>query len=154
MFGLYVVGASLYGGYEGYRTYGDGRPKAPLYGIWSVEEVAVNGELRPPLLTDQTRWRRVIFEGPGYLIIQPMSGPNQFYNLDIDIQKKKMALTNPGDPKWRAEFSFEEPEPGLITLDGQLEGKPAHAKLLRIDESQFLLKSRRFHWIAEFPFNQ
>lgn len=152
VFGLYLVGVSLYGGYEGYKTY-DGAPKVPLYGIWSVEEVAVNGELRPPLLTDQTRWRTAIFQFPGFLIVQPMSGPNQFYKLELDMEKKKMALTNPSDPKWKAEFSFEESEPGLITLDGQLEGKPTRAKLLRTDESQFLLKRRGFHWISESPFN-
>jgi uncharacterized membrane protein YphA (DoxX/SURF4 family) len=153
VFGFYVVGVSLYGGYEVYRRY-DGAPKVPLYGIWSVEEVAVNGELRPPLLTDQTRWRRAIFQFPGLLVVQPMSGPNQFYKLDLNMEKKEMALTDPSDPNRKAEFSFEQSEPGLITLDGQLEGKPTREKLFRTDESQFLLRSRGFHWISEFPFNQ
>ena len=28
------------------------------------------------------------------------------------------------------------------------------ARLKRIDDSKFLLKSRGFHWINEFPFNR
>jgi hypothetical protein len=154
VFGLYVVGISLYAGYGGYKTYGNGAPKVPLYGIWSVQDVAVDGERRPPLLTDQTLWRNVIFQFPGSLIVQPMKGPNQFLKLDLDMEKKKMSLTNPNDSGWNAEFSFEESGPGLIALDGQIEGKQTRAKLLRTDESQFLLKSRGFHWVAEFPFNR
>lgn len=154
VFGVYLVSTNLYGEYSLYKTRGDGAPKVPLYGIWSFEEVAVNGKPRPPLLTDQTMWRRVVFEFPGSLIVQPMSGPNQFLKLDLDMEKKKMSLTNPSDPTWNAEFSFEESGLGIIALDGQIEGKQTRAKLLRTDESQFLLKSRGFHWVAEFPFNR
>lgn len=154
VFGAYLVSTNLYGEYSWYKTHGDGAPKVPLYGIWSLEEVAVNGEPRPPLLTDQTIWRRVVFQFPGSVFVQPMSGPIQFLKLDLDMEKRKMVLTNPSDSRWNAEFSFEESGPGLITLDGQIEGKQTRAKLLRTDESQFLLKSRGFHWVAEFPFNR
>jgi uncharacterized membrane protein YphA (DoxX/SURF4 family) len=154
VFGMYLVGSSVYGGYEAYNTYGGGAPKAPLYGIWSVEEFAVSGEARPSLLTDQTRWRRAIFQRPGFVIVQPMSGPNQPYKLDLDMENKRMALTKAGDAEWQAHFSFEETESGVLTLDGQFEGKPTRAKLIRTHESQFLLKSRGFHWISEVPFNR
>jgi hypothetical protein len=153
-FGIYMAGSSMYSGYQAYTTYGAGAPKAPLYGIWSVEEVAVNGEIRPPLLTDQTRWRRLVFQRPGFLVVQPMSGPNQIYKLELDVENKKMALTKADDQEWKADFFLEQPEQGVITLDGHLEGKPIRAKLLRVDESQFLLKSRGFHWVSEVPFNR
>ena len=34
-----------------------------LYGIRNVDQMTVDGEVRPPLATDSTRWRRVIFQG-------------------------------------------------------------------------------------------
>ena len=39
---------------------GPGSPKSPLYGIWNVEQLSVDGVLRSPLLNDyDRRWRRV-----------------------------------------------------------------------------------------------
>jgi hypothetical protein len=153
-FGLYVAGLTLSGSYQTYKKYGDVAPKPPFYGVWSVEEVAVNGEPGLAPLPDQARWRRAIFESPGYLIVQPMSGQNRFYKLDLYMEKKRMVLTDLSDPKWKADFSFEQSEPGLMNLVGQIDGKPAHARLLRTDESQFLLRTRGFHWISEVPFNR
>jgi hypothetical protein len=96
----------------------------------------------------------MIFQRPGFLIVQPMSGPNQPFELELDMGNRKMALTKAGDSESKAAFSFEEPQPGLITLDGQLEGKPIRARRVRTDETQFLLKNRGFHWISEVPFNR
>jgi len=39
----------------------------PFYGIWSVDEFAADGEVRPPILTDNLRWQRVIFDSNPYL---------------------------------------------------------------------------------------
>ena len=33
-------------------------PKSPFYGVWNVDELAMDGVARPPLLTDESRWRR------------------------------------------------------------------------------------------------
>ena len=125
LFGLAVLGAGLHQGYQGYTTSGAGAPKPPFYGIWSVDEMAVNGELRPPLLTDQSRWRWVIFQRTGSLIVQPMNGRAQVYKLDLDTEGKKMILARADNPESKAEFLFQEPESGLMSLEGQLEGKPA-----------------------------
>jgi hypothetical protein len=37
-------------------------PLPPLYGIWTVEDFSVDGQSRPPLITDNVRWRLVVFE--------------------------------------------------------------------------------------------
>ena len=39
-------------------------------------------------------------------------------------------------------------------MEGELEGQKIQAKLHKLDERNFLLKTRRFHWITEFPFNR
>ena len=154
VFGLYLLGWSVHQGYDIYKQYGAGAPKPPLYGIWSVDEVSIDGVLQPPLLTDETRWRRAIFQRAGFLVIQPMTGANQVYALELDIESRTIALTSPENPGWKAEFSFEEPEPSQLSLTGQVDGKSTRAKLVRVDESQFLLTNRGFHWISEVPFNR
>ena len=154
MFGLYLIGSSFYQGYEQSKLYGDFAPKPPLHGIWSVEEFSVDGQERPPLLTDTTRWQRAIFQYAGMMTVQPMTGPNQRFSLDLDMESKRLSLGKQDDPDWKAAFTFEEPDSGLLKLEGELNGQKIYARLTRMDENKFLLKSRGFHWIQEYPFNR
>jgi len=51
------------------------------------------------------------------------------------------------------QISFDRLPTDVITLDGKLDGKQIHAKLHHIPEPRFLLNTRGFHWINEYPFN-
>ncbi|HTE47290.1 MAG TPA: hypothetical protein VK636_18715, partial [Gemmatimonadaceae bacterium] len=62
---VYGAVMMLYCGY--YAAYdwshaGGGAPKSALFGIWDVNIMTVDGKPRAPLLTDSTRWRRLIFQ--------------------------------------------------------------------------------------------
>ncbi len=72
LFGIWLVALSAYGGWDAWHTFGGGRPKSPLYGIWNVEQLWIDGQLRSPLLTDHDRWRRVIFDTPDRNTFQRM----------------------------------------------------------------------------------
>jgi hypothetical protein len=139
---------------EGRKAYGDLSPRSPLYGIWNVEEFEVDGKARPPLLTDKDRWRRVVFDYPKMLAIQLMSDTRVRYTLDLNTDKKTLALSKRTDPAWKSSLTYEQPEPGLVALDGTLDGKKIRAKLRRTEPGDFLLINRGFHWINEFPFNR
>ena len=41
-----------------------------------------------------------------------------------------------------------------LALAGGVDGRQIQAALRRADPSQFLLTSRGFHWINEYPFNR
>jgi hypothetical protein len=150
VFGLYLIGFSFYQAYQQLNV----RVKPPLYGIWMVDEFSVDGQARPPLLTDASRWQRVIMQFPGALTVQPMSGPNQSFVLDLNLEGKTLSLGKRNDPDWKASFTFEELDTGQLALQGELEGHKTSVKLARFDESKFLLTNRGFHWIQEFPFNR
>jgi uncharacterized membrane protein YphA (DoxX/SURF4 family) len=154
LFGFYLIGSSLYQSYQQSKVRGAFAPKPPLYGIWLVDDFSVDGQGRPPLLTDATRWQRVILQVPEALTIQPMSGPNQNFLLELDLEGRTLSLGKRNDPEWKALFSFAEVDPGLLTLEGELDGHKTSIRLVRFDESKFLLNSRGFHWIQEYPFNR
>lgn len=69
-------------------------------------------------------WRRVIFERPGVLGVEHAIGSRTSYRLD---------------PKGLA---FDRPEPGVLLLDGEVDGLRTRAKLRRMN-----LLGDRFHWI-------
>lgn len=154
LFGLYLIGSSFYQSYQQSKLRGGLAQKPPLYGIWMVDEFSVDGQVRPPLLSDATRWQRVIFQFPEALTIQPMNGPNQSFLLELKMEGRQLSLGKRNDPEWKALFSFEELDTGLIALEGELDGHKTYVKMTRFDESKFLLNNRGFHWIQEYPFNR
>ena len=158
LFGLFLIGANLYGALNTLKTYpyiAAATAKVPLYGIWNVEQFTVDGQPRPPLLTDATRWRRLIFEFPELVSIQNMNEDRgAFYTAKIDLTAKLLALTKSSDKKWKADFTFAQPSPAEMVLDGSMDGHKVHAQMQLFDRSKFLLVTRGFHWIQDHPFNR
>jgi uncharacterized membrane protein YphA (DoxX/SURF4 family) len=154
LFGLYLAGLSMYGVYQLSKVAGSYAPKPPLYGIWVVDEFSLDGEARPPLTTDAARWQRVIFQRAKSLTIQPMTGPNQTFTLELNEEAGTLSLGKAEDPNWKAALTFDKPDEGRMAIEGEADGHEIRARLSRFDESTFLLKSRGFHWVQERPFNR
>ena len=144
----------LYTSYGYAKEYGYFSPEPPLYGIWEVDEMVVDGQVRPPLLTEKDRWRRVVFDYYESFSIQLTDDSWHSFVLQLDDKKKTLALTNYKDETWKSAFSYTEPGPGLLTMEGTMDGKKVQVRLHRLDPSKFLLVSRGFHWINERPFNR
>ena len=153
VFLLGFAGFVLYQSWTRMHEYGSLAPKPPLHGIWNVDEFVVDGVPRPPLLTDEIRWRRMIFSRSGSVVILSMDGSRERYGLDLSTEKKTMAVTNGDDPEWRSDLAYRQPGPKLLTVEGTLNGHKIQARLSR-DETKFLLTTRGFRWINEFPFNR
>lgn len=155
---VFIAGLSIYWLYNCYKIdveFSGLASKTPFYGIWEVEEYTVNSQVRPPLITDASRWRRLVFEEPGYLGIHAMRQERpQYYILELDSNRKRFVLTSYKDPKWQSVLSYQQPRPDLLTLAGTIDGQKITARLHRVDESQFRLLSRGFHWISERPFHR
>jgi len=154
LLGLYLAGLCVYGVYQVAKVAGPYAPRPPLYGIWVVDEFSMDGQARPPLTTDAARWQRVIFQRAKSLTVQPMTGPNQTFTLELNQEARTLALGRAEDPNWKSTLTFDQPEEGRMTLEGEADGHRIQARLSRFDETKFLLKSRGFHWVQERPFNR
>jgi hypothetical protein len=64
VFGAYLVGMNIRGSLQGWKQYGGGAPRSPIYGIWNVAYMSIDDVERAPLITDYDRWRRVVFDRP------------------------------------------------------------------------------------------
>lgn len=109
IYGICLVGMNAYGGWSDWYTYGGGRPKSPLYGIWNVEQLSIDGQLRSPLLTDYDRWRRVIFDFPERVTFQRMDDSFASYGSSINLNDKTLVLTKDTDKNWKAKFTLQRP---------------------------------------------
>lgn len=136
------------------KTYGDFVAKSPFYGIWNVEEFEIDGESRPPLLTDAKRWRRLIFDRMDRNSIQFMDDSRYRFFLSADLEKNTMFFGKIEDSKSRGNFSFQKLDAETMILEGTFEEHKIRAKLHQLDKSKLLLVNRGFHWINETPFNR
>lgn len=152
--GIWLLGMNAYAARIGWHEYGGGRTVSPLYGIWDVQQQSVDGQLRSPLLGDAGRWRRAIFDSPNGMAFQRIDDSFARYPVNIDIKKRMLALSDYRDKNWKASFTFDHSGPDQMTLEGTMDGHSVHLQLKLLDRNQFVLVSRGFHWIQEYPYNR
>lgn len=128
--------------------------RSPLHGLWSVEELEIDGQLRPPLLTDEDRWRRLVFDRPDLLVIQFTSDARARYQLELNTEEQLLSLTKRSDPNWRAALRYERNDNDHLSLTGTFGKQQIRARLRRLDAAQFPLTRRGFRWINEFSDNR
>jgi hypothetical protein len=154
IFAMALIGLSLNSHIERWHTYGGGAPKSPLYGIWNVDQLSIDGQVHPPLVTDLERWRRVIFSAQTRMGYQRMDDSFVGYPAAINVKDGTLVLTKDGDKNWKASFTFQRPAQDRLTLDGVMDGHKLHMQLELFDRNKFLLVQTGFHWIQDRPFNR
>ena len=148
---LYLIVPLTLRDWKSYRQTGAGAPKPPLYGLYSVDTYNLNGIDHPPLLTDSSRWRYVIFETPNTLTIRQMDDTLTDYRINYDPASHTLGFEPSADAKKPCTLKVTE-QGADLQLDGTLDGAPVSAKLKRVDRSSFTLVSRGFRWISESSF--
>jgi hypothetical protein len=162
--GAWLLWTNFSSDIEVYRSRGPYAPRPPLYGIWNVETMTVDGQIRVPLISDNERWRRVVVQGalPIRISFQRMDDTFSHYAATVDIQAKTMTLTPPVPPgrasdgrhaSLVAQLTFQRPSPERLILDGQMEGKHLRLELKYQDRSNFELVRSGFHWFHDAPVN-
>jgi uncharacterized membrane protein YphA (DoxX/SURF4 family) len=147
----------------------------PVYGIWRVVEFSSDGQVRPPFLTDDLRWQRVIFDSEPstsreiVATIQEMNGRFAPYVATIDTSRRALSLVSPrkaelnGFTAWifsawismnpaaqdrSLELTYQRPEPDVMTVEGVMDGHRLRATLEK-EHRQFVLQTRGFSWIND-----
>jgi uncharacterized membrane protein YphA (DoxX/SURF4 family) len=151
VFGVCLIAANAYGSWRSWFMYGGGRAKSPLYGIWDVERMSIDGRERSPLVTDYGRWRRAIFDFSTATAFQRMDNSIAYYGSTID-EKSHTVQINTG--KAKGKLTFQRPAPDRLILDGDMDNHKVNMQLHLFDRNKFLLVNRGFHWIQEYPFNR
>ncbi len=108
VFGAYLLGTQAYINWSFWQVGGGGRPKSVLYGIWNVERLSVDGQVRAAELNDyDRRWRRVIFDEPEAVVVQRTDDSFARYGVSIDRSSGTLALTKGGGRTWSSRFTFD-----------------------------------------------
>jgi hypothetical protein len=152
-YGTLLVAIALSASLVGWSQYGAGAPQSPLYGIWDVEQMTIDGELRPPLLTDDARWRRVIMQAPNAAVFQKMDDTLEPYSASFDADGRTLKVTPPSGAT-TSTLTYSRPSADRLVMDGTMNGHVVHLELKQRDLNSFLLNTRGFNWVQEVPFNR
>ena len=121
-------------------------PKQPFEGRYDVVEFRVNGVVRPPLDTDELRWRRFTIT-PYFAAVwwMPSDEPTRYM---ISFEGDAMQLTS---QDLAESFTFAHAGNTLV-LDGTWAKSRVYVVLR--ERPPTLLETRGFHWISESPYNR
>lgn len=135
------------------------QPKPPLYGIWIVDKMMINGVERAPLISDYDRWRRIVFDRPYSVRFQRTNDSNLDMPALVDLEKKIIRFTNdvpnpfqrPGAAKPPVrefgQMTIQQPAPDKLVLDGTLTGRQIRVETTYWDPRNFRLRQAKFRWI-------
>src|SRR5581483_9352814 len=131
----YVLYNEVHGGWEAYQQVL--HPKRPaLYGLYQVE-------------SGNTQWRNVAVDFPQAITVRNHDDTVTTLPSKYDEASSLVSLTIPG--KGPVNVNYSRPDADHVLLKGLPEGD---VRLKKIDASKFLLLSRGFHWINEYPLNR
>ncbi|MFJ2668753.1 hypothetical protein ACIO14_30840 [Nocardia fluminea] len=165
LMGVWLLGATTAEAYDGWHTYGNARPKSPLYGIWDVTEYSIAGEQVPALVDFREspsnsgmpsvteRFRRIIFDIPQGMTVQRLDDSLVSFPARIDTDRHTVTLSKDTAHQWKlATFSYAQPQSDRLILEGVLGGRPVRMQLDQVDLAQFPAVSRGFHWVQATPY--
>lgn len=150
VFGVYLLAIQTDVNWVYWYVEGGGSPKSPLYGIWNVDELSIDGQARPVYLNDyDRRWRRVIFDSPGRLVFQRTDDSFARYGASIDVYGKTIKLTKGDSTNWKSSFTFQRPAQDQLILSGEMDGYQIHMQLRLAGFDTFRLLNSGFRWVRQ-----
>lgn len=140
-------------GIQGARTRGPLAEAPRLEGIYVVESFSQGG-LVDRENEDAARWVRLGVNMPSLTTIQRATGEAVRMLMAMDTTEHTVSFYDRGgEPPDVPQFTWTEPEVGVLRLEGAFEDLPTTV-VMRKTETPVLLTGRGFNWINEFPFNR
>jgi hypothetical protein len=153
VFGAWLLWTGFQSSYEGYQQTGPAAPRPPLYGIWVIDRMTIDGVERAPLVTDYDRWRRFVVQFPTSVHFQRMDDTFSVFQAKVDMPGKNIVLT--AATKEVGHLAIDQPSPDRLILEGDVNGHRIRMETSSSDRSKFpLVRGDRFRWIQNFPFNR
>lgn len=166
---LAFVGFTLYGGVQQsialQKQMNDRSGLSPLAGVYEVESftrtppptASTQSATAPAAADDGSRWKRVVISDYKQILVlavQQVDEQMPRYRVTDDPAAKTISISLRSDPTMNSTLAYGMPEPGILTFDGEFMGQPISVRLRRGDADKWLLTTRGFRWINEYPFNR
>lgn len=126
--------------------------RSSVNGLYNTINFTRNRDTLPPLTTDKLRWRRLIIN-TNYAYIYTMDDRTMAYILKIDSVTKQVTFYKYNGTQDLV-LNYTLSKQGGLILQGKLLNDSLKIDMQKYDDKKFLLMSRGFHWINEYPLNR
>lgn len=162
---LLIIVVSAFCGYEVWTETvddaADDKAQTPLYGIYNVATFVRNKELIPPLLSDSTRWSKLVVAYKGAAALYKMTDSMSWNKCLVDTVAKTVFIDSSKKSAEQYRLSYTKDGNDRLILKGTAINMRNSVRvsdsllitMQRITEKDFLLTNRGFHWINEYPMN-
>jgi hypothetical protein len=125
---------------------GPAHPRSPLYGIWDIERLEIDGQVQPVALNEyDRRWRRAIFDYPDRMGFQRTDDSLARYGTVFDTGRQVVVLTKGRTGSYT--FTYQRPADDRLVLDGTMDGQVIHLELELVGLDTFPLLNSPFRWV-------
>lgn len=121
-----------------------------LHGIWVAERFVVGGRELPPLVTDDTRWRKLIVSERGIVIRYMTDRRLYFRAAQVDAESQTIIIPI---GIVRRTWTYQRSGDELVVRGELLESGTPFEATLRLEPAPELT-TRGFHWIQEAPYHR
>lgn len=151
---LYATVPPVLRTYKIFRDVGPFAPHAQLYGVYEVDSFAVNGSVRPLLITDGGLWRYVIVSSPTEVTAKTMDNSLIKFQAKYDPATKSIEVHRKDGKSTAEKLAVTGLPQGGISVTGDLDGNTVAARFHQVDVSKFVLVNRGYHWINETSYSR
>lgn len=109
-----------------------------LHGIWEVQRFETER-------ADVSPWTQLVIANRGRSSLRVRTGARGAYKAHCADGTLVLTPRRDGDPRWQ--FDYDQPDDHHVTLTGP----DIRIDLRRVDDSQFPLRTRGFHWVTDMP---
>ena len=149
----YALGFGFYSALDSRKLYGSLAPKPPLYGVYDVMYIEVNGTMITDYRSDKL-WKRMIFEREGNVNIVKMNNDEEYYNIKVDTTKQNIRFFQSGDATDFFDLKYTTKKGKILDFHYSYKNDTISGQTRRLDKEDFQLMNRGFHWVSEYPYNR
>ncbi|HEX4997410.1 MAG TPA: hypothetical protein VFY29_04255 [Terriglobia bacterium] len=145
-FGVCLAAICGYVAHSRRSTAAEGR--SPLYGIWDIRRLTLDGQTQPtaPDAGDR-RWRRMVLDTPRDVVFQFDDGTLASYPGAIDTARQTLSFGKVDESGTISNFTYRLTANDRLVLVGSLNGAPALMELDRVELDSFRLLGGGLRWI-------
>lgn len=125
--------------------------QSPLYGVYDVNALTLNGEVIPTDAWDSSRWKQLYISNDNFAEIKFTDNRSGKSDIRVDTVARKISGTFKDDLKSKYVFTYSSPDSARLVLTGKVYGDTVVMELIK---KKFLLTERGFNWVNEHPFNR
>jgi len=148
------IGYSLYGMIETYKQYGLGAEEIPLQGGYEVEQFDAFSEGTPKTeVSDSIQWKALYNLKYGSSKVLFKNDKHKWYRFETDTIANNITFKTRKDTIGQ-KLNYNLVGDSLLTLSGIFKQDSIVVQLKKKKRDNYLLSSRKFNWVQEYPYNR